>query len=200
FFVLAGIWTRWPGGARDEKRRRNARQVLANGGVAGLGAMLALLGFQESGTMVMAGTFAAAAADTWATEWGRAFGGAPLSLRTGKRTEPGVSGAVSLTGTVASLLGAASVATALWSVQLLTIFPVILITAAGFIGAAADSIAGARLQAVWQMPDGGTTEHGSKAGDDAVMVRGVRWIDNDVVNGIATATGAISAVLLINIW
>jgi uncharacterized membrane protein len=96
-----------------------------------------------------------------------------------------------------SLLGAASVPLALWSVELLTIFPVILITLAGFAGALADSIAGAWLQAVWRTADGRLTEEKGRAGPAGKLVRGAHWLDNDVVNGIATGTGALLSWILV---
>jgi len=53
-----------------------------------------------------AGALAAANADTWATEIGRLSRSAPRMITTGRRAEPGVSGAITPLGTTASLGGA----------------------------------------------------------------------------------------------
>jgi hypothetical protein len=94
YFVLASTLSRWRRAAKagrtagvvEKGGRRDAAQVLANGGVfAGLvlaGGVLA----PAPGTAAVlagaaAGALAAAAADTWATEVGTAVGGAPRAVR-----------------------------------------------------------------------------------------------------------------------
>lgn len=86
--------------------RRDAVQVLANGGPA---AVLALLHLSQlpapadAAISAFYGSLAAAAADTWATEIGTRWGGQPRSLVTGRRAPPGESGAVTPAGLAASV-------------------------------------------------------------------------------------------------
>ncbi len=200
FFVLSSVWTRWPGGADRKKAPRNSWQVLANGGVAALGGILALLGFADIGRLIVTGSFAAAAADTWSTEWGRPLGGHPLSLRTFRQSEPGRSGAISFVGTVASLSGAASVALASFAVDILSGKETILIFLAGAWGGLIDSLAGAWVQGVWENSDGSITEHKQPGTSEQRLVQGVAWIDNNAINLICTIAGATGAIGLMLIF
>ncbi len=88
--------------------RRTARQVIANGGVA---ALAALLGWWS----VTAGAVAAAAADTWATEIGSFSPSPPRLITSGARVPRGASGGVTVLGTVGGVAGALLIAlTARW--------------------------------------------------------------------------------------
>jgi uncharacterized protein (TIGR00297 family) len=169
--------------------------VLANGGVAWilLGLTLAtsdpLIGFG------ILGAFAAAAADTWATELGTLSTGNPVSLRTWTRVASGTSGAVSGVGTLASAGGAASVALTALLVGLTDVGGMLLIVVAGIAGAWTDSLTGAYLQAIYRNPVTGiaTERRPAHTGEPE---RGYAFIDNETVNAIATATGACLAILL----
>ncbi|MCS3636441.1 DUF92 domain-containing protein [Salinibacter ruber] len=187
--------------------RRTEAQVLANGGVAW--AALAGSAVVPSGGAVLAGGYAvfvgalaAAAADTWATEVGTRFSTAPWSLRTGRRVAAGTSGAVSVTGTVAAMLGAASVAGA----AVLTNGPVtgdvrgdvVLLVGAGLLGMAADSLVGAFLQAQYRADSGEWRETPPAQG--AAPVRGWAPMGNNAVNFVGTTVGggiALAGVLLV---
>ena len=190
--------------AREAKggSRRDAVQVLANGGVAWalllaapwLGEALCFWGF--------VGAFAAAAADTWATEVGALYGGAPRSLRTLRPVEAGTSGAVSVVGMIAALGGAAVVAAGAWPFAHAFVAPnvagpaaVLLAAGAGLAGALADSLAGAFLQARYRDPrTGRLAEKSSTDGLAHLRVGGLPFLTNDGVNVLCTATGAAGAM------
>lgn len=202
FFVLSSALS-YAGRRRKQRAseraakgpRRDAEQVVANGGVAWilLGLSLALP-LEVVGPGVL-GAFAAAAADTWATELGTAVPGRPLSLRSWTRVSPGTSGAISLFGTFASILGAASVGLAAWAVGIVHLPGMGAVILAGTIGAFADSLAGATLQAQYRNPVTGeiTERRPVHSGRPA---RGYAMINNEVVNALGTATGACLAILL----
>ncbi len=195
FLILSSLWSRWPGRSRRDRTRRTV-QVWANGGVAMLVALVDLFLDHPLLHVAVAGAFAGAAADTWATEWGRAFGGTPLCLRTLRRVPPGTSGAVSPAGTLASLFGAASIAGAatLSGAVPPASFPPIL--AAGFSASLVDSLLGAWYQSRWRTPAGTLTEERRKKGIQHAHAAGFRWLDNDGVNFLATATGGTLAFIL----
>ena len=88
---------------------RDAMQVLANGGVAAICALLAL-GGDERYAIAFCGAFAAATADTWGTELGTIFGGRPRSIVTWRPINAGLSGGVTAIGTAAEIAGAFSIA------------------------------------------------------------------------------------------
>ena len=95
-------------GVAEDKRGRNAAQVAANLGVAGLGAAAAFSHpFPGSYyAVVVTAALAEATADTLASELGEVLGGQPLMVTTRRRVPPGTDGAVSFAGTLAGLGGA----------------------------------------------------------------------------------------------
>ena len=195
FFGTSTALSRWRRRAKEalgyEKGgRRDAGQVLANGGVAALCALLLLafphLGMARAHRLFLA-ALAAANADTWATEIGSALGGRPYDLGTGKPAPPGTSGAVSLPGTLAALAGAGLIGLyagsgAGWGG----------VTLAGFVGSFLDSLLGATVQARWHDPlrPGRLTER-PQAGPLAI---GRRGINHAVVNALCTL-GAVALAL-----
>ena len=83
-----------------------ARGPLANGG---LGAILAILYSLRPNPLLFiafVGAMAAVNADTWSTDIGILSPSPPRLITSGRRVTPGTSGAISLPGTIAALLGA----------------------------------------------------------------------------------------------
>jgi uncharacterized protein (TIGR00297 family) len=201
FFVPSALLTRL---GRDRKRSlrgpheaapRNAWQVLANGGVATLCA-IAAVDANVPFSAAFAGAFAAASADTWGTEIGTLAHRRPVSILTFRSMEPGLSGGVSLLGTVATIAGALCVAVV---ASLLRVAPLWPVAAAGVAGALLDSLIGASLQARQWCPtcacECETAKH--YCGTPTTLRRGVRWIQNDAVNLAATLCGAVVAAALV---
>jgi uncharacterized membrane protein len=139
-----------------------------------------------------AGAFAAAAADTWGTEIGTLARNAPRSIVGLRKIPAGLSGGVTLTGTLAEIGGALVVGFTAWAAG---IAPWWIIVAAGFAGALADSILGASLQALHYCPRCQRCCEIAPhvCGSATSLVRGVHWIDNDAVNVLATLVGALGA-------
>lgn len=189
FFLTASSLTRFRAGAKppdgrehvppgSRSRGRSARQVLANSASAAGAALLGGLVGPAQVFPVLAGCLAAATADSWATEVGTAFGGTTRLLTTWRPVAPGTSGGVSVAGSVAGLLGAATLG---FSAALLaprgTAVPSAWATglaagAGGIGGMLADSLVGA----TWE---------GRQA-----------WLDNEAVNLLATVVGGLAAWLV----
>src|SRR5207244_2213887 len=143
FFLSGSLLTQL---AERRAPRRTARQVIANGGVA---AVAALLGAWT----VAAGALAAAAADTWATELGAFSPFAPRLITTGARLSRGASGGITARGTAGG--GGGAVVIAALAVLLeprgmapASVYPrsthsLALLTAAGVLGMLGDSGVGA---------------------------------------------------------
>lgn len=197
------------GGAAAGKERRGARdagQVGANGGVAGALVLAAPWAPGEAALCYwgFVGAFAAAAADTWATEVGRHVGGRPISLRTGRPVAAGVSGAVSVAGTLAALGGAGGVALGAGPFAHPPVLPpeasalaaVGIATGAGVAGAFADSLAGAFVQARYRDARTGRRTEAPFAADGRPneRLRGVPGLTNDGVNLLCTLVGAAGAM------
>ena len=197
FFVSSSLLSRWRRRQKEalgyEKGgRRDAGQVLANGGVAAACLLLMALGIPNALLLFLA-ALAAANSDTWATEIGSALGGQPYDIRTGRRADAGTSGAVSLAGTLAALAGAALLGLFAGSPKAFLV-----VTLAGFGGALCDSLLGATVQAQWRDPakPGRWTER-PQAGPPG---RGLRGVGNDAVNGLCTLSAAGLAALLARLW
>lgn len=201
FFGTSTALSRWRRQAKErlsyEKGgRRDAGQVLANGGAAAACLLLPLL-FPPfdvfHADLLFLAALAAANADTWATEIGSALGARPYDLRTGKPASPGTSGAVSFPGTLAALGGAA-----LLGVFAGNIFGGGIVTAAGFGGALLDSLLGATIQAQWQDPS--LPERRTERPQAGPPLRGWRPMNNDAVNWVCTVGAVFLAVGLEKIF
>lgn len=206
FFVLSSALSALPGASEGEgpaPTRRTLRQVMANGGVAWALLLVVVLAPGEAAALRAAcyagflGALSAAAADTWATEVGTRYGGAPRSLWHRRRVAPGTSGAVTLVGTGAGAVGAVAVAAAplLTDPTGLAVPSVAHGAGAGLVGMGLDSLAGATIQAQYRAAGSDAyTEHPSAPG--AHPVQGWAAVDNDVVNFLGTLGGAAVSVVL----
>lgn len=194
----------------DKGGRRDAAQVIANGGVGALLALFSVFTPPHAAIILFCaytGSLAAATADTWATEIGVLSSRQPRIITTMKPVTPGTSGAVTWLGTGASVAGALFmgiatmllITTPLFTLQAqhrghaLTLLGAGL--AGGVLGALADSLLGATVQASYVCPlcDKPTESRVHRCGTPTRLARGVQWISNDVVNLTATLTGALAS-------
>lgn len=177
FFISSSLLTSRT--AEDGEGRRNERQVLANGGVAALAALL-------GSWAAFAGALAAATADTWATEIGARSRAQPRLITSGASVPAGTSGGITLLGTVGGLGGAAFIG---------ALAGLITVGIAGALGMVFDSLLGATLQGKFECPRcGARTElAGTVCHEPVRVVRGFAWLDNDAVNLAATLAGALVA-------
>jgi uncharacterized protein (TIGR00297 family) len=190
FFLSGSLLTQL---AERRAPRRNARQVLANGGVA---AVAALLGSWSAA----AGAIAAAAADTWATEIG-AFSPLPPRLVTSwRRVTRGTSGGITALGTLGGVAGATLIAGLVVSLSPRGVAPgFATLVSAGFAGMLADSLLGATLQGKYECPAcDARFERGNTVCHEPVrLTTGWRWLDNDAVNFAGTLVGAAVAAIAV---
>ncbi|HEV8264119.1 MAG TPA: DUF92 domain-containing protein [Gemmatimonadales bacterium] len=140
FFVSGSLLTPsvkgGEGAAKGGGGRRNARQVMANGGVAALAALVG------SWTW-FAGAVAAANADTWATEIGSHSRTPPRLITDGTRVAPGTDGGMTLLGTAGGVAGAGFIAGLSY---VLGQRGALVIAVAGVVGMLLDSLLGATIQ------------------------------------------------------
>lgn len=154
FFILGSAATGWQmrskqqiGAAEKDKGRRTAGQVIANGGIAALiGAIIwRMPEAAASHRIMMAGSLAAATADTLSSELGTIYGKRFYNIITFKKDQRGLDGVVSLEGTLIGIAGAALIAGVYcigfgWGNDFLWIL------IGGAIGNLADSVLGATLE------------------------------------------------------
>ncbi len=190
FFLSGSLLTQL---AERRAPRRTARQVLANGGVAAVAALLGSWG-------TAAGALAAAAADTWATEIGAFSPFRPRLITTGRSVPRGTSGGITALGTLGGVAGAVVIAGLASVLEPRGMAPGLahprnlpaLVTVAGVVGMLLDSALGATLQSTYACPEcDARFERGNTVCHQPVRrIRGVRWLDNDAVNLAATLCGA----------
>jgi uncharacterized protein (TIGR00297 family) len=210
YFAVAMLLTRLgsaekerlTGGIAAKGRARDATQVVANGGVFAASVLLGPFGsgpFGVTMTIAALGALAASSADTWATEIGTLYGGTPRSILTFRLLPSGTSGAVSVIGSLAMVAGAAFIAVVAKYIGLPD--AVFIVMAAGVAGAIADSLLGATLQERrWcSACEKASERRVHDCGAPTVFAGGREWMDNDLVNLIATFVGAGVAALLANL-
>lgn len=167
---LAMEWKHRRGISEGSDGRRSGRNVVANGGVPIFVVIVAGTGVGDPAYLVplYAGAVATATADTLSSEIGM-LGGPPRLVTAPWRTvEPGVDGGVSTLGELCAVAGAAAIAVlaaGFFGVEYLLPTAV-----GGFLGCQMDSLLGATLERR-------------------------RLMNNEGVNLLATATGALLALL-----
>ena len=165
--------------------RRDAVQVLANGGAA-LAAML-IHAFDSSPLylVVFAACLAEACSDTWASEIGVLSKSEPVSILTFTKVPKGLSGGVSLLGTCSAMLS--SVLYGIFAFSCydgIDLSLVMVVIFSSFAGVMIDSVLGATVQAhFYDDKEDIITEHSrDREGNALKLVRGLRFMDNDMVN------------------
>jgi uncharacterized protein (TIGR00297 family) len=208
FFVLSSLLSR----LGEQRKRlvvanafakvgpRDFGQVFANGGVAGI-LLLVWNFFPEPLWYVLyVASLVAVTADTWGTELGVLGKQVPRSILTWRRLPIGSSGGITLFGTLGGALGAIVVAasaalvgapghTLVWTAKTLTALTVI-----GVGASLVDSLLGATVQAQYRCRScGKITEKKAHCGETTEFLRGVRWVNNDVVNVACAVSGVLLA-------
>lgn len=202
FFVLSSLVSRINRKYKHDVERVTERsfvrdhvQVFANGGAA---LILVILNFflnSELLFVLFVSSIAAVCADTWATEIGTITRNTTINILTFKKIEQGLSGGISILGTVGSILGAfvISLIGMIWAGKRYFL----VIAAAGFAGSLVDSILGASAQVRYRCKVCNLiTEKGEHCGQNSSVIGGYRLINNDFVNfGSSLAAGLFALIL-----
>ena len=202
------------GGDAKQGKARDHWQVLANGGIFMLLAMLAFLNesgwldsflgihtevlrFSETCHLLALISLSVSCSDTLSSDFGRVWGGSPRNIITGKRLIKGVSGGVTGAGFVGAFLGAMSIAIFVFWTELSSLGSSVsifwLIAFFGFIGSILDSVLGVLFQAKY-LDDSGNQVDSSESGRRS-LTAGYRWVTNDVVNAITGVLMLLVAVM-----
>lgn len=183
-------------GITGRSNRRDAVQVLANGGIPTALALAAAIDGGAVWASLFVAALAGAAADTWATELGSRYGGIPRSIRSGRPLPPGLSGGVTAVGIAASIGGALAIAV-VGSALLHPPAGILLLMVAGIVTSLADSVAGATMQARYHCPTclQATEQTVHRCGSPTRLTHGLRIVTNDVVNAGSVAVGVMLAAI-----
>lgn len=201
--ALSHAGRRAPDQEQPRGSERDAVQVMANGGVALAAAILFGITGAASWVAVLAGSLAAANADTWSTEIGRGSRTPPRLVTTGRRVPAGTSGAVSGRGLAGAagggaLVGLLALAGWRWSLLPGDIAPLaggLGVALGGFAGSVIDSLLGATVQERRWCPacEKETEQHIHRCGTPTVHHAGLPWMDNDRVNALCAVSGGAVA-------
>ena len=188
------------GFGQEKGGARGWKNTVANGGIAAVISVLTLYSNSPLLPAAFLGAAATATADTLATEIGLLSKTRPrLITNLRQKVGAGTSGGVSLLGeiTVISsslMIGAIAILLSVSSLSAISILVITLI--GGFVGSTFDSLLGASFQGVYRCTVCGTiTEASTHHDKPTVKVRGIKIIENNVVNLIATGIGAVAAAL-----
>ncbi|MDY4888424.1 MAG: DUF92 domain-containing protein [Sphaerochaetaceae bacterium] len=207
FFLSAGVLGKLSQGQKKgnyEKKEgaRDAVQVFANGFLALLGALGYYFTNDSVFLVIFSAGMAEANSDTWAGEIGRLSKRQPVSIRNLQPVEKGLSGGITALGIIGGFLGSATV-----SLLVGILFPipkiwmlVSMVCLAGFFGCLVDSLLGAFAQALYldDKTDLLTERDKDQDGRPFELVRGLRWIDNDMVNFMSNLFAVVLAMGLVS--
>ena len=181
----------------EKSDRRDLGQVLANGGLGTLLCIAHALFPHPYWWFAYIGVMASVNADTWATEIGGLSSRIPRSIRTGKPVASGTSGGVTLLGLSASAAGALLIGIVAWLLGPWPLSLALIALCSGFAGALADSIMGATVQQMRRCElCGREVEAAVHCERLTRLVRGMRGMNNDAVNGLSSFIGGLVCLLL----
>jgi len=176
--------------------QRDVMQILANGGAPTFFA-LSYFFFQDQIFLLgFLGSLSASTADTWATEIGFLSKKRPYLIFTSRQVKKGVSGSISLLGTFGSIAGALSIG--LISFYIFEFKNTIaLITLIGSMGSFIDTLMGRYIQGKFYCTKcNKDIEQYFHCGAETILTSGFKWIDNNLVNFIASLTSGIIIMII----
>lgn len=176
---------------------RDHWQVVANGGIGGILVILNLIFPSELFYYMYVSSLAAVCADTWATEIGTMYRTKTYNILTFKLIDQGVSGGISLIGTLGGISGAMIIAfSGLYWIEINSIYFVLFIIISGIVGSFFDSVLGATIQAQFECGIcGKLTEKEFHCNKITKHTKGINWLNNDFVNLLAGIGGGIFILL-----
>jgi uncharacterized protein (TIGR00297 family) len=227
FFISSSLLSKWKQRVKREAEsiyhksgRRDAGQVIANGGIGLLLCAIHAWSPQPIFWYAFLGVMATVNADTWATEIGGLSKNDPISIISGARVAKGTSGAISALGMIATILGALFIGFVAWFFMIVgdlreyievastnggLFFLACLVSAgvAGVIGSLVDSLFGATIQTMYRCSVcGKEVERTQHCNSQTTWIRGIRGMSNDLVNMISSIigglVGAVLAVVLLH--
>lgn len=208
FFFVSAKFTRYKydqkrniDAAQEKEGRRGWPNAIANGGIASIFAILELVVGGGIFAAAFLGAVSSATADTLATEVGLLSKKKPrLIVDLRKIVTPGTSGGITILGTMAAFLASLLIGSTslLFGIIEATPIKILIISVVGGIsGSTIDSVIGATIQGMHKCKIcNKLTESLRHCDRPTVKVKGIRIIERNVVNLVATIGGASVALFI----
>ena len=117
-----------------------------------------------------------------------------------KKCDKGISGGMSIIGTLASLVGASAIAALALAFARISINEALIVILSGFLGAVLDSALGSLLQVKYKCKKCGLIlEKEEHCSERTTLHSGIPFVTNDTVNLLGTTLAALIAALIYNI-
>ncbi len=190
FFIIGSLTSKLHPKSKDASGR-NAIQVFANGLIAVISLLMYAMTKNEVFILASFASVAVSFADTISSDIGIYFKHKTYDITTMRPIKVGLSGGISLVGTLAGLLGSLIFAFLVGYIFTLEYKESIIIAIAGTLGMIIDSILGSMWQAKYRQNEDITEEKTSTN----ILIKGISWLNNDGVNLLANVI-----VVLFIIW
>jgi uncharacterized protein (TIGR00297 family) len=174
--------------------QRTAQQVFANGWLGVILYMMYGLTDQFHWQILAWCSFAISICDTVSSEVGTAIGGKTYNITNFRKMQSGLSGGVSIAGTLGGLVALLLLAACLYFLLPVTTIQLFLVVAVGMIGMLVDSFIGSKWQALWKK--GHVLTETSSQDENLKLEKGIVWLDNHWVNFLSNALTMLLAYLL----
>lgn len=207
FFILGSLFKNKQ--RKREQHGRNAIQVIANSMIALIALSVFHFWDMEVGLMVALIMFIGSASDTLGSEWGTRLKGKTFDITSWQTIPNGLSGGVSIEGTIASFMGASLLAGLAVMIRYFltpdTLAPVfyhtvwqdwMLLAGMGFLTSIMDSYLGALFQAKYTSSKNSHLSD-EKEDEKSRLYAGFSWMTNDLVNFFSNVIVAIITIFFL---
>ena len=185
---------------KNKKRyKRKLIQIISNVGVGTLSLIIYKITANDIYLLVYASVMAESLADTLASDIGILSKREPINILTLKKGERGLSGNISILGLISALIGSLLIGTIYYIGIEKNIISFLIIVLSGFLGSLVDSILGASIQVKYRCEKcKKITERKEHCGKKTNYYKGIKWIDNNLVNLLSNLIIFIILLIILN--
>lgn len=192
FFVSGSLSSKLLPKSKDASGR-NAFQVFANGLIAVLTLMVYHRTKNDIFLIASFTSVAVCLADTLSSDIGVYFKQKTYDIMTLKPINAGLSGGISFSGTLAGILGSVIFSLILWTIFKISTYHATIIALGGITGMFFDSIIGS----VWQAKYNYKNQIIEEKNEEAILIKGRDWLNNDGVNFISNVCLVLSVMCIL---